>query len=75
MPRGLSFFMTESILQFGGGKFLRAFTDLFVEEMNTSGPQVGGVVVVQSTDSPRADAFNRQGGYHVLIRGILRTRR
>ena len=70
MPSGLSFCVKESILQFGGGKFLRAFTDLFVEEMNQSGDPVGRVVVVQSSDSPRAQSFNNQSHYHVLIRGL-----
>ncbi len=61
--------MTESMLQFGGGKFLRAFVDLFVEEMNHSDHPVGRVVVLQSSDSSRAEAFNSQTHYHVLIRG------
>jgi len=76
----------ETILQFGTGKFLRCFADLFVHEANqraslaeisaafpsaTRDLPVGRVVVLQSTGSERARAFNRQGGrYHVAVRGL-----
>ena len=64
--------MKETILQFGGGKFLRSFTDFFVHEANQNGQNVGQVVVVQSTDSPRAQWLNaRQGQYQVLVRGLV----
>lgn len=60
-----------TILQFGGGNFLRAFVDLFVQELNDSGPEAGGVLVVQSTRSSRAELLNAQSGrYHVVIRGL-----
>ena len=78
--------LEETILQFGTGKFLRCFADLFVHEANTRAslagivegfplpirhPPVGRVVVVQSTGSERARAFNQQEGrYHVAIRGL-----
>lgn len=63
--------LPETILQFGGGRFLRAFTDLFVDEANQAGQAVGRVVVVQSTPGNRAALFNAQGGqYHVVIRGL-----
>ena len=52
--------MKETILQFGGGKFLRSFADFFVHEANKAGQEVGQVVVVQSTDSPRAQWLNVQ---------------
>ena len=62
--------MEETILQFGTGRFLRSFTDLFVHESNAAGSVVGRVVALQSTDSGRAEQLNQQGGrYHVLIRG------
>ena len=61
-----------SVLQFGGGRFLRSFVDLFVEQARGEGQDVGDVVVVQSTVSSRAEYFNNQSnGYHVLIRGIV----
>src|SRR5205807_5730989 len=61
----------ETILQFGSGKFLRAFADLFIDQANRTGQDVGRVVVVQSTGESRAAALNQQGGrYHVLVRGL-----
>src|SRR5205814_446708 len=63
--------LPETVLQFGSGKFLRAFADLFIDQANKSGQAVGRVVVVQSTGAARADSLNQQGGrYHVLVRGI-----
>jgi tagaturonate reductase len=61
----------ETILQFGAGRFLRAFADLFIHQANEQGQAVGRVVVVQSTGAERAGALERQGGrYHVLVRGL-----
>jgi tagaturonate reductase len=63
--------LPETVLQFGTGKFLRAFADLFIHQANQSGHAVGRVVVVQSTGDNRANLINRQAGrYHVLIRGL-----
>jgi len=64
--------LPETILQFGGGNFLRAFADFFVDEANAAGQNVGRVVIVQSTEGSRASAINDQGGkYHVVIRGLV----
>lgn len=61
----------ETILQFGSGRFLRAFADLFIHQANQQGQAVGRVVVVQSTGLERAGALNQQSGcYHVVIRGL-----
>lgn len=61
----------ESLLQFGGGNFLRAFADLFLHEANAAGDEEGRAVVVTSTDSERARWINtQQGRYHVLLRGL-----
>jgi tagaturonate reductase len=61
----------ETVLQFGAGRFLRAFADLFIDQANRAGQAVGRVVIVQSTGDDRAAALNRQGGrYHVVIRGL-----
>jgi len=61
----------ETVLQFGAGRFLRAFADLFIHQANAAGQNVGGVVVVQSTGDERAAALNRLGGrYHVVVRGV-----
>lgn len=63
-------FSRDMILQFGTGRFLRAFVDRFVQHAHDAGQDVGGVVVVQSTASSRAEALGQQGGaYHVVVRG------
>jgi tagaturonate reductase len=63
--------LPETVLQFGTGKFLRGFADLFIHQANESGQAVGRIVAVQSTGTSRAELMNRQaGGYHVLVRGL-----
>ncbi len=64
--------LPETVLQFGTGKFLRCFADLFVHEANQGcAPPVGLIVAVQSTDHRRAALINRQQGrYCVAIRGL-----
>ena len=63
--------LPETILQFGSGRFLRAFADLFVHHANEQGQNVGKVVIVQSTGDGRAGGLNAQGGrYHVVVRGL-----
>jgi tagaturonate reductase len=63
--------LPETVLQFGAGRFLRAFADLFIHQANREGQAVGRVVIVQSTGDDRAGALNRQGGrYHVVVRGL-----
>ncbi|MEN9841162.1 MAG: hypothetical protein RL376_962 [Verrucomicrobiota bacterium] len=63
--------MSETILQFGAGNFLRAFADLFVAQANRDpAARIGQIVVVQSTDRARADALNAAAGrYQVAIQG------
>jgi tagaturonate reductase len=62
--------LPETVLQFGAGRFLRAFADLFIHKANEAGQNVGRIVVVQSTGDERATALNRQNGrYHVAVRG------
>jgi len=62
--------LPETILQFGTGRFLRAFADLMIHQGNAEGQGIGRVVMVQSTGSDRAGGLNQQGGrYHVIIRG------
>ncbi len=63
--------LPETVLQFGSGKFLRGFADLFIHQANVEGQRVGRVVVVQTTGAERADRLSRQGGrYRVLVRGL-----
>jgi tagaturonate reductase len=62
----------ETVLQFGAGRFLRAFVDRFIQNANDEGQAVGRVVVVQSTPGQRAELLNSQpDGYHVLVRGYV----
>jgi tagaturonate reductase len=63
--------LPETILQFGTGKFLRGFADLFVHQANQEGQAVGRIVVVQTTGQDRARLLNEQRGrYHVAVRGL-----
>ncbi len=62
--------LPETVLQFGAGRFLRAFLDRFIQHANDAGQAVGRIVVVQSTPGARADLLNAQpDGYQVLVRG------
>ena len=61
----------ESVLQFGSGRFLRAFADLFIHEARQAGQDIGRIVVVQSTGSGRVRLFNDQRGrYRIRVLGI-----
>jgi len=63
--------MQETLLQFGGGNFLRAFVDLFLHEANCMDDKYGRAVVVTSTQSSRTQWINEQAGcYHVAVRGL-----
>src|SRR5260370_452690 len=63
--------LPETILQFGTGRFLRAFADRFIHQANEDGQNVGRVVIVQSTGSDVADQINAVGGkYQILVRGL-----
>ncbi len=63
--------LPETILQFGTGRFLRAFADLMIHHGNEAGQKIGRVVLVQSTGAARADGLNQQSGrYHVIVRGF-----
>ena len=63
--------LPETVLQFGSGKFLRGFADLFIHQMNADGQRIGRIVVVQSTGDGRANALTEQGGrYRVAVRGL-----
>ena len=61
------------IQQFGTSRFLQAHADLFVSEAQGSGTALGGITVVQTSDSAqsarRVEAFNRAGGFPVRVRG------
>ncbi len=62
--------LPERILQFGTGRFLRAFADSFVDEANADDRYAGRIVAVQSTGAARADALCNQSGLFTLwVRG------
>jgi len=70
-PDGAIFDLPEKILQFGTGVLLRGLPDYFVDKANRQGIFNGRIVVVKSTDSGDAGAFDRQDGLYTLcIRGI-----
>jgi len=59
-------------LQFGTGRFIRAFADTFVDEANRRGDIAGRIVMIASTDSGRVEQFNRQQGRFTLwTRGLV----
>lgn len=63
--------MTEKVIQFGSGGFLRSFADVFIHKMNEKGLFDGSVVVVQPTPNGKSRIINEQGGvYHQFLRGI-----
>jgi len=63
----------EKILQFGEGNFLRAFVDMFIDELNSKSLFDGNIVIVQpiGKDPKLADLMNAQDGlYTVVLRGL-----
>ena len=63
--------LTEKILQFGEGNFLRAFFDVFVDELREKGLYDGGIVIVQPIAQGMAGHINaQQGCYTVVLRGL-----
>lgn len=70
-PADAIFALPEKVLQFGTGVLLRGLPDYFIDKANRKGLFNGRVVVVKSTDSGDAGAFDRQDGLYTLcIRGI-----
>lgn len=63
--------LPEKVIQFGEGKFLRAFADWMILQMNKKSLFNGRVVVVQPLAEGLIDTLNRQDGlYTVVLRGI-----
>ena len=70
-PADSIFSLPEKVLQFGTGVLLRGLPDYFIDKANRQGLFNGRVVVVKSTDSGDAGAFDRQDGLYTLcVRGI-----
>jgi len=63
--------LTEKVLQFGEGNFLRAFVDMFIDRLNETGRFNGSIAVVQPISQGMADALNAQDCcYTVVLRGL-----
>jgi tagaturonate reductase len=66
------------ILQFGTGRFLQAHVDLFVSQALPLGQALGGIAVVQNTQSAQSSArlaaLARAEGYPVHLRGLRHGR-
>src|SRR5580658_760899 len=70
-PGEAIFSLPEKVLQFGTGVLLRGLLDYFIDKANRQGLFNGRIVVVKSTDSGDAGAFDRQDGLYTLcVRGI-----
>ncbi|GAA3796308.1 tagaturonate reductase [Cellulomonas soli] len=62
-----------TVLQFGGGNFLRGFVDWMVQVANDAGVTDAGVAVVHATaqPDPAFDLLREQDGlYHVVLEGV-----
>ena len=61
----------ERVLQFGEGRFLRAFCDWMINAMNARGLFNGSVVVVQPLPHGQVETLAAQDGlYTVILRGM-----
>lgn len=61
--------MTEKVLQFGEGNFLRAFVDHFIDQLNEQKLFDGSIVIVQPIAKGLVDKLNAQNSqYTVLLR-------
>jgi len=75
-PDEAIFSLPERVLQFGTGVLLRGLPDYFIDKANRQGLFNGRVVVVKSTESGDAGAFDRQDGLYTLcVRGIEEGKR
>src|SRR5690606_18664909 len=71
LPKRESFELPERVLQFGTGVLLRGLPDYYIDKANKQGVFNGRVLVVKSTSSQGADAFENQDNVYTLcIKGI-----
>src|SRR5580765_2035475 len=71
LPDESVFELPEKVLQFGTGVLLRGLPDYFIDKANRAGIFNGRIVVVKSTNSGDANAFDRQDGLYTLcVRGV-----
>ena len=63
--------LPDKVLQFGTGVLLRGLVDYFIDKANRQGIFNGRIVVVKSTDSGDATAFEKQDNLYTLcVRGL-----
>ncbi|MEP6491480.1 MAG: tagaturonate reductase [bacterium] len=73
LPSAAMLALTERVVQFGTGAFLRGFAEYFIDDANRRGEFNGRIVAVSSTGSSRDTALNEQDGLFTLaIRGVER---
>ncbi|WP_018629882.1 tagaturonate reductase [Niabella aurantiaca] len=71
VPAAAQMDLPEKVLQFGTGVLLRGLPDYFIDKANKQHIFNGRVVVVKSTDTGGADAFETQNGlYTICVRGL-----
>ena len=71
LPTPESFELPERVLQFGTGVLLRGLPDYYIDKANKAGVFNGRILVVKSTSSQGADAFEKQDSVYTLcIKGI-----
>jgi tagaturonate reductase len=71
LPEDKLFDLTEKVLQFGTGVFIRSFADYFIDRANKKGVFNGRIVVVKSTNNGNANEFDQQDGlYTICSKGI-----
>lgn len=64
--------LPEKVLQFGGGNFLRAFTDWMIDIFNKETDFAGSVVIVKPTERGDYQEIDDQDGlFHVVLDGIV----
>lgn len=71
-PEAAHLTLPEKVLQFGTGVLLRGLIDFYIDKANKQNIFNGRVVVVKSTASSGADAFDKQDGLFThLIKGFV----
>lgn len=68
--------LTERVMQFGEGNFLRGFVDWMIDRLNKENGGNYGVVLVQPLDKGLVDMINEQDGlYSLYLRGLQKGER
>lgn len=66
--------LTERVLQFGEGNFLRGFVDWMIDKLNKESDFDCGVVIVQPLPTGTCEFINEQDGLYTLyLRGLVNS--